>query len=80
MLNFLTTILDSEGKIKDWVEWSSSFESILDHPKFLSFCNNEASANFVYDMVDMLYRMEVEMSMVATKVKAITNAKWTKCL
>ena len=54
--NFVPAILDSEGILKDWVEWSSSFEDILDHPRFLSFCNNEESVVVVYDMVDVLYK------------------------
>ena len=47
--SFVPTILDSDGKIKDWVEWSSSFDNILDHPKFLAYWNNEASVMVVYD-------------------------------
>lgn len=60
--NFVPTILEREGKLKDWVEWTYSFENILYHPRFLSFCNNEASPTIVYDMVDMLYKIEVEIS------------------
>ena len=78
--NFVPTILDSEGKIKDQLEWSSSFESILDHPRFLSFCNNELSTTIVYDMVDIIYKLEAKMSKVASEVKSIIDAKWIKCL
>lgn len=78
--NFIPTILDGEGKIEDWFEWSSSFGNIPYHLKFLSYCNNEVSATSVYDMVDILYKLEVEMSKVATEVKAIIDAKWTKSL
>ena len=73
--NFAPTILDSEGRMKNWVEWSSSFDYILGHPRFLSYCNNEASATIIYYMVDMLYKIEVEMSKVIFEVKAITYVK-----
>ena len=66
--------------MKNWVEWSSSFDYILGHPRFLSYCNNEASATIIYYMVDMLYKIEVEMSKVIAEVKAITYVKQTKCL
>ena len=59
---------------------SSSFDNILDHPRFLSFCNNEASATTVYDMIDIIYKVESKMSKVASEVKAINDAKYIKNL
>ena len=51
--NFVSTILYGEGKLKDCVQWSSSFDNILDHSRFSSYCNNETSITKIYDMIDM---------------------------
>ena len=76
--NFMPKILDSDGKMKDWVEWSSCLDNILDHPRFLAYCNNEASITIVYYMTDVIYKIEAEMSKVTVEVKVITYAKWIK--
>lgn len=31
-------------------------------------------------MIDLLYKIELEMGKVIAEVKAITDAKWNKCL
>ena len=33
--DFISTILNNEGYVKSWQEWSESFDLILDHPRFL---------------------------------------------
>ena len=78
--NFVSIVWKNEGKIKDWVEWLSSFDNILDHPRFLSFFNNKESITTVYDMIDILYKLEVEMSKIYLEFKAMTDAKWIKYL
>lgn len=76
--NFVPTILDSKGKIKDWVEWSSSFDNILDHPRFLAYYGNEVGVTVVYDLIDVLYKIESQMSKITIEVRSIIDAKWSK--
>ena len=60
----MPTILESDGIVKDLVEWSTSFDSILNHPRFLAYYNDEAGLAVVYDLIDMLCRIEIEMPKV----------------
>lgn len=78
ILNFIPNILDVNGFIKEWQEWSSSFEHILRHLRFVSYYNNEIDVIFVYDMVDFLFRIESNMRKVTGELKAITNIEWKK--
>lgn len=76
--NFIPTILNNEGYVKSWQEWSESFDLILDHPIFIAFSKGESSAQVVYDMIDMTYKIEAVMNKITGEGKAITDAKWTK--
>lgn len=77
--SFVPTILDNNG-VKDWMEWSSSFDNILNRPRTLAQCNDEASVVVVYDLIDMLYKLEAEMEKITAEVKAIIDAKSRKHL
>ena len=66
--------------MKDWVAWSNSFDKILDHPRFVAYKNNETDVLIVYDIIDMLFRIELNMNNSIGDSKAITDAKWNKCL
>lgn len=76
--NFMPTILNNEGYVKSWQEWFESFDLILDHPVFIAFSKGESSAQVVYDMIDMTYKIEVVMKKIIREGKAIIDAKWTK--
>ena len=39
--NYIPSILNEDGTLKDWVSWSDSFDNILSHLRFLVYCNNE---------------------------------------
>jgi hypothetical protein len=76
--DFIPTILNNEGYVKSWQEWSESFDLILDHPRFIAFSRGESSDQVVYDMIDMTYKIETDMNKITAEGKAITDAKWTK--
>lgn len=76
--NFIPIILNNEGYVKSWQEWSESFDLILDHPIIIAFSRGESSAQVVYDMIDMTYKIEAVMNKITGEGKAITDAKWTK--
>ena len=39
--NFVPSILEEGGGVKDWKECSSSFDGILNHSRFMAYCNGE---------------------------------------
>ena len=80
VVNYIPPILDEGGALKDWVAWSNYFDKILDHPRFLAYTNNETNVSTIYDIIDMLFRIELNMNMSVGDRKAITDAKWNKCL
>lgn len=67
--NFIPIILDANGVIKELQEWSSSFEDILRHPWFVAYCNNETDVTTIYDMIEFLFRIELDMSKVTGELK-----------
>ena len=60
--------------------WSNSFYVILEHAKFMAYCNSEIDVTTIYDMVYILYKVELDMNKVVAKRKAIMDAKWSNCL
>ena len=76
--DFIPTILNNEGYVKSWQEWSESFDLILDHPRLISFSRGESSDQVVYDMIDMTYKIEADMNKINRECKHMTDAKWTK--
>ena len=62
--SLILTITDSDNKVKDWVEWSNSFDDILKHPRFMAYYNSEKYVIIVYDMVDIMYKIELDMNKI----------------
>ena len=60
--------------------WFDSFDKILDHPRFMAYINNEADVSTIYDIIDMLFKIEINMNKFVGDSKAITDAKCNKCL
>ena len=68
---FVPSIMDENGSIREWKEWSSYFDDILKHPRFVAYCNNETDVTTVYDMIDLFYKIELDMGKVTIELKAI---------
>lgn len=77
---FFSSILLHDGAVCDWDSWSQSFDIILKHPKFVSFCNNSVEVSAVYELIDELYKVEIDLNKFFTECRAITDAKWKKCI
>lgn len=78
--HFYSLILAVDGTTKECQDWSDSFDTILTHPKFISFCNKESEVTHVYKLIDELYKIELDMNKFVLERKVITDAKWTKCI
>ena len=46
----------------------------------MAYTNNETNVSTIYDIIDMLFRIEINMKKSVGDSKAITDAKWNKCL
>jgi hypothetical protein len=75
---FFSSILTSEGTVRDWDSWAETFDIILNHPKFVSFCNKDTEVSSVYELIDELYKLETDLNKFVTEGRAITDAKWQK--
>ena len=80
VINYIPPILEEGGALKDWLARSDSFDKILDHPRFIAYTNNETDVSTVYDIIDMLFRIEININKSVRDSKAIIDAKWNKCL
>jgi hypothetical protein len=60
---FFSPILTPDCTIKDWDSWAKSFDIILNHPKFVSFCNKEVEVSNVYELIDELYKVEADLKL-----------------
>ena len=70
VINYIPTILDEVGALKEYVTWLDSFDKILDHPRFLAYTNNETNVSIVYDIINMLFRIELNMNKLVKDNKA----------
>ena len=73
--SFMPKIIDNEGNLKEWKERCTSFEDILRHERFVAYYNDDTNETTIYDMIDILYKIEMDMNKKYEKVKAITDLK-----
>ena len=69
-------IIDDEGNLKEWLEWYTSFEDILKHERFFAYCNDETNVATIYDMIGILYKIEMDINKMVVYVKYIEDSKW----
>ena len=46
----------------------------------MAYTHNEMDVSIVYDIIDMLFRIELNMKKSVGYSKAIIDAKWKKCI
>ena len=80
VVNYIPPILDEGGALGDQVAWLDSFDKILDHPKFWAYTHDETNVSTVYDIIEMLFIIELNMNKSVGDSKAIIDAKWNKCI
>lgn len=54
--------------------------NILNHEKVTSNCNSDAGKSSFYEVVDILYIIEMDMNKVITAARAVTDATLIKSL
>lgn len=59
---FIPSILTKEEAVKGWEGWCDSFDKILEHPSFFSFCNDEMDITRVYEIIDNIYKVELDLN------------------
>ena len=78
VVNYIPSILNEDGTLKDWASQFNSFDNILSHPRFLAYCNNDIDITTSYEMIYMLFSIELNMNKLVGDSKAITDSKWNK--
>ena len=73
--SFIPKIIDDENKIKEWQEWSDSFDNISKDERFVVYSNRKIGIVTNFYIVDVLYKLKVDMDKKIEKVRALTGAK-----
>lgn len=77
---FIPSILIEKRIVKGWEGWSDSFDMILEHRFFLSFFHDEVDVTWVYEIIDHLYRVELDIDKFILEGKVVIDAKWNECI
>ena len=62
------------------MSWLDSFDNILSHPRFLAYYNNDTNITTIYEIIHMLFRIELSMKKLVGDSKATIDAKWNKSM
>ena len=52
----------------------------MNHSRSFVYYNEEVDIVVVFNLIDMLYKLESKMGKMIRKIKYIIDAKWRKCL
>ena len=58
---FISPIINVEGKLKEWQEWSVSFINILDNESIVAYLDGKVDMSIFYEVIDTLYKIEMDM-------------------
>lgn len=72
-------ILDADKKLRDWIEWSDSFNSVLTQEKISLVFKDENDTPF-NDIIDSFFKVEININNFLVESKAITYSRWNKAV
>ena len=72
------SIIDSDGKMKDLSEWSSSFDHVIDFPLVASIFQDDIDECVINDLTNTLFKFENELNRFIIEGKVIIDARWQK--
>ena len=73
----IPSILDTTNVVKDWQEWSTSFDEILTWESTSAIFEDTSDSPF-HSLIDSLFRVEINLNKFIVESKAIMDARWTK--
>ena len=74
--SLILSIINSGDKIKDFNEWSSSFDHIIDFPQVVSIFQDGIDECLFNELIDTLFKVETERNRFTIEGRVITDAKW----
>lgn len=73
-------IIDDDNKLREWIEWSDSFENILKHWRLIAYSNKETDIDTIFNFIGILYKLEANINKIVIEVQYLIDAKRKKCL
>ena len=75
----IPSILDSANIVRDWQEWSTSFDDILTQGSTLTIFEDTSDSPF-HSLIDSLFKAEISLNKFVVESKAVMDAKWSKAV
>ena len=77
--DFIQKIIDDENNLREQQKWFDSFDNISRHERLIAYYNGETDIVTIFDIIDIIYTIEVDINKTVAKVRAIKYEKWKKC-
>lgn len=75
----IPSILSATNELRDWQEWSTSFDGILTQETTIAVFEDTSDSPF-HTLVDSLFNEEIDLNKFIVEEKAVVNARWTKAI
>lgn len=73
------SVIDAINNLRDWQEWSTSFDDILTWETIVAILEDTSIFPF-HTLIDSLFKAEIDLNKFFVEAKAIMNARWTKTM
>ena len=73
----IPSITDATNSLRDWQDWSTSFEDILTREAKVAVLEDTFVLPF-HTLIDSLFKVEIDLNKFVVEAKAVMNTKWTK--
>ena len=73
----IPSVLNNTKVVRDWQEWSISFDNILTQQSTLAIFEDTSDSSF-HSLIDSLFKAEISLNKFTVDSKAIMDARWTK--
>ena len=74
---FIPSISDTTNVVKDWQEWSTSFDDILTQGSTAAIFEDTSDSPF-HSLIDSLFKAEISLNKFIVESKEIMDARWSK--
>ena len=71
--------MDNANVVKNWQEWSTSFDDILTRGSTLTIFEDTSDSSF-HTLIDSLFKAEISLNKFIVESKEIMDARWIKAV
>ena len=75
----IPSILDNANMVRDWQEWSTSFDDILTRGSTSTIFEDTSDSPF-HSLVDSLFKAEISLNKFTFESNVIMDARWNKAI